>query len=176
MEIANLVINSVTALATVIATVVAVFAACFAWKEYRSSQRPKLFVYLFEEFERIQNADESVGLLEWSGLRLENVGSRPALNVSLVIDPGIPWPLGARPAGEQQSKLLKRRISYLYPKNTTNLIFADRGEFYRIVFDMNCQKQHIGLDYTDYEGNSFHEEFDLDLRDMQYIEAVKKPL
>jgi hypothetical protein len=152
---------------------IALLAALITWKEFRISQRPKLFVYMYQDHWMIRT-DSGPTYVDRAGLRLENIGISPAFDIKLMVTPGIPWPVASHPAGEPRDELSKRIISYLYPKNTVDLLSSGREEFDAVAFSAPYSKQRFLLTYRGVNGEHFSEELELNLKDIQYIES--KPL
>ena len=96
-----------------------------------------------------------------------------ALSVVIQVSPGIPWPLGSHPAGDVQECMGTRKCSYLAPRDKVTLLAAGRGEFDAIVFDQKTPIQSVSFSYSDADGYSYEEHYDIDLKDIAYVSEIK---
>lgn len=150
----------------------AIIAACIAWFEYEEANQPQLFVYLFKE-DTYVDSDGNGQFIQYAGLRLENIGKTPALNIRVTLAPGIPWPLGSHPAGDPQQALIQRKISHLAANKATDLLFADRTEFDKVISQENSATQTIRISYKDARNHCFGETYVINLCDVAYLQSTK---
>lgn len=149
-----------------------IIAAGIAWFEYEETNRPLLYVYLFNEYTCI-TYEGNRQLAQYAGLRLENFGKTPAFDIRVTLNPGVPWPLGSHPAGDPQHALMQRKISHLAASKLTDLLFADRNEFDKIAFQTSIAPQTIHISYKDRRKHRFEETYVIDLRDVAYLQSTK---
>ena len=149
-----------------VSCVLAIVAALIAWKEYRGTHRPVIWVSLCRRSVFRDGQYDSEGIV----LLLRNDGSMPASNVSISFSPGVPWPLGSRPAGENQNELRKKTVSYLGIGDCVTLLFAERISFNKSIVNAGHSIQTVTIQYSrPGEYGCYRYEFKLDLSDSNYI-------
>ena len=53
------------------------------------------------------------------------------------------------------------------------MLAAGRGEFDAIVFDQKTPIQSVSFSYSDADGYSYEEHYDIDLKDIAYVSEIK---
>lgn len=147
----------------------AVIAACLTWQEYHAAKRPRLMVKLAKSYQQLVAGE----ITESVHFYAENIGGSVALSVVIQVSPGIPWPLGSHPAGDVQECMGTRKCSYLAPRDKVTLLAAGRGEFDAIVVDQKTPIQSVSFSYSDADGYSYEEHYDIDLKDIAYVSEIK---
>lgn len=151
----------------------AVIAAFIAWQEYQEAWRPRLMVRLSREYERLYLLDGKTEIAEYTYLRVNNIGGSVACGISVTFTPGIPWPDGSHPAGDPQRKLEVRKRSYMAANDGLTVLEASQDAFDKVAFEEKHAHQTVTLEYCDSRRCRYKESYDIDLREISFVPAIR---